>query len=81
MPDWLNGLLGAGSSALGNYFSTQQAIAQAQINAQTIQQQQAYMASLAQTSAVTAAGNTKTYMIYGVGLLVLLIALRQTRQA
>ena len=81
MPDWLNGLLGAGEGVFGNYLSTQQAIAQAQIQASTMRQQMAYQASLAQTSTMVAAGNTKTYMIYGVGILVLLLALRQTRQA
>ncbi len=88
MPSWMGGIFGgitglagvAGQTLTGIY-SANAATQQAAIQASTIAAQQQAMAQLAGTSQVIGAQQTKQYMIYGVGILLFMLVLRQTRQS
>lgn len=80
MPDWLSGVFDFGTDIAGIAGETVSNIASAEANAKTIQAQQAYMAQLAGTSQVIDSQQANKFMMYGLGLLLFLLALRQTAQ-
>jgi len=80
MPDWLDGLIGAGTDIFGTAVNGQVAIATAQANAATVASQQQAMAGLAAQSQILGSAQTSKFMIYGVGILLFVLVLRQTSQ-
>lgn len=81
MPEWLDSILGTAGDVVKARYQSQADVAYAQAMGATVAQQRAYMAELAQNAQVIDAGQTQKFMIYGVGLLLFLLALRQTSQA
>ena len=81
MPDWLGSILGTAGDVIKTKYQSQADVAYAQAMGSTMAQQRAYMAELAQSQQVMDASQTQKFMVYGVGLLLFLLALRQTSQA
>ncbi|MGE5476171.1 MAG: hypothetical protein ACM3Q1_05920 [Bacteroidales bacterium] len=81
MPEWLNGILGTAGDVIKSKYQSQSDVAYAQALGATVAQQRAYAAELAQSQQIMDASQTQKFMVYGVGLLLFLLALRQTAQA
>ena len=81
MPDWLQSILDTGSGIVTNAQNNQALVTQAQIQASTVAAQQAQMANMVTSQSILSSGNTKTYMMYGAGILLFTLLLRQTSQA
>lgn len=78
--DLLGDLLGFGTGLANTAAGTVSDIYRINANASTVQAQQAYMAQLQQQNQTLDAAQTSKYMVYGVGILLFLLALRQTAQ-
>lgn len=80
MPEWMQGIFDFGTDVAGIAGDTISNVASAEANAKTIQAQQAYMAQLAGSAQVIDGQQTSKFMLFGLGLLLFMLALRQTAQ-
>lgn len=80
MPEWMDGLFDFGTGLANTAAGAVTDVYRINANASTVQAQQAYLAQLQQQSQAVDAQQTSKIMMYGFGILLFFVVLRQTAQ-